>query len=79
MFGLLGLFFVRERSARFFLYGLWGMYILYGLYFDYHIATHDYYQLPFIPIVAISLAPLADWFLSRLAELSMDVGYRSLR
>ncbi len=70
MFGLLGLFFVRERSARFFLYGLWGMYILYGLYFDYHIATHDYYQLPFIPIVAISLAPLADWFLSRLAELS---------
>jgi len=70
MFGLLGLFFVRERNARFFLYGLWGMYILYGLYFDYHIATHDYYQLPFIPIVAISLAPIADWFLARLAELS---------
>ena len=70
MFGLLGLFFVRERSARFFMYGLWGMYILYGLYFDYHIATHDYYQLPFIPIVAVSLAPLADWFLARLAELS---------
>ena len=71
MFGLLSLFFVRERSARFFLYGLWGMYILYGLYFDYHIATHDYYQLPFIPIVAISLAPLADWFLARLVELSI--------
>jgi len=70
MFGLLGLFFVRERSTRFFLYGLWGMYILYGLYFDYHIATHDYYQLPFIPIVAVSLAPLADWFFARLAELS---------
>ncbi|HUH98546.1 MAG TPA: glycosyltransferase family 39 protein [Anaerolineales bacterium] len=70
MLGLLGLFFVRDRSARFFLYGLWGMYILYGLYFDYHIATHDYYQLPFIPIVAVSLAPLADWFLARLAELS---------
>ena len=70
MFGLLGLFFVRARSARFFLYGLWGMYIFYGLYFDYHIATHDYYQLPFIPIVAVSLAPIADWFLTRLAELS---------
>ena len=70
MFGLLGLFFVRERGARYFLYGLWGMYILYGLYFDYHIATHDYYQLPFIPIIAVSLAPLADWFLARLAELS---------
>jgi len=70
MAGLLGLFFVRQWNARFFLYGLWGMYILYGLYFDYHIATHDYYQLPFIPIVAVSIAPLADWFLSRLAELS---------
>ena len=70
MLGLLGLFFVRARGARLFLYGLWGMYLLYGLYFDYHIATHDYYQLPFIPIVAVSLAPLADWFLSCLAELS---------
>jgi hypothetical protein len=70
MLGLLGLFFVRQRAARFFLYGVWGMYLLYGLYFDYHIATHDYYQLPFIPIVAVSIAPLADWFLSRLAELS---------
>jgi hypothetical protein len=70
MLGLLGLFFVRQRNARFFLYGVWGMYLLYGLYFDYHIATHDYYQLPFIPIVAVSIAPLADWFLPRLAELS---------
>ena len=62
---------LRPRTKRkIFLYGLWGMYILYGLYFDYHIATHDYYQLPFIPIVAVSLAPLADWFLTRLAELS---------
>jgi len=76
MFGLLGLFFVRERSARFFLFGLWGMYILYGLYFDYHIATHDYYQLPFIPIVAVSLAPLAEWFLARLAELSAGLWLR---
>jgi len=76
MLGLLGLFLVRDRGARFFLFGLWGMYVLYGLYFDYHIATHDYYQLPFIPIVAVSLAPVADWFLARLAELTARHGLR---
>ncbi|HEX2696327.1 MAG TPA: hypothetical protein VHM28_01375, partial [Anaerolineales bacterium] len=34
-------------------------------------ATHDYYHLPFIPIVAVSLAPFADWALSQLAQLAI--------
>ncbi len=70
MVGLLSPFFVRERRARFLIYGLWIAYILFGLFFDYHIATHDYYHLPFIPIVAVSLAPVADWFMSQLASLT---------
>ncbi len=70
MLGVLGLFFARSKNLRIFLLGLWGAYVIYGLYFDYHIATHDYYQLPFIPVVAVSLAPLAAAFLGRLAELS---------
>lgn len=70
MLGLLSPFFVRERRARFFIYGLWIAYILFGIYFDYHVATHDYYHLPFIPIVAVSLAPIADWILSQLASLT---------
>ncbi len=70
MLGLLSPFFVRERHARFFIYGLWIAYILFGLYFDYHVATHDYYHLPFIPIVAVSLAPIADWILSQLANVT---------
>jgi len=70
MLGLLSPFFVRERRARIFIYGLWIAYILFGIYFDYHIATHDYYHLPFIPIVAVSLAPIADWILSQLASLT---------
>ena len=70
MLGLLSPFFVRERRARFFIYGLWIAYILFGLYFDYHVATHDYYHLPFIPIVAVSLAPIADRILSQLASLT---------
>jgi hypothetical protein len=68
--GLLGLLFVQERRGRFFLLGLWAAYVLYGLFFDYHIATHDYYQLPFIPIVAVSLAPVAGWVLERLRDLT---------
>ncbi len=70
MLGLLGLLFIREKRVRIFLLSLWGAYILFGLFFDYHIATHDYYHLPFIPLVAISLAPLADSLIGRLAELT---------
>jgi len=70
MLGLLSPFFVRERRARFFIYGLWIAYILFGLFFDYHIATHDYYHLAFIPIVAVSLAQVADWFANQLASLA---------
>jgi hypothetical protein len=71
MLGLLGLFLIRERSVRSYLIGLWIAYILFGLYFNYTIATHDYYQEPFIPLVAISLAPVADWLMARLAEVTM--------
>jgi len=68
MLGLLSFFLIKDRPLRIFLYGLWSSYILFGLFFDYHIATHDYYQLPFIPIVALSLATLGDWFFARLME-----------
>ena len=68
--GLLGLFLVRKRHVRSYLIGLWIAYILYGLYFNYTIATHDYYQEPFISLVAISLAPVADWIMARLAEVT---------
>ena len=66
MLGLLGLFLVKDHNFRIFLYGLWGAYIFYGLFFNYHVATHDYYHLPFIPIVALSLSPIGDWFFAYL-------------
>ena len=69
MLGLLGLFFVDEKKRRFFL-GLWGGYALFGIYFNYHISSHDYYSLPLIPIVALSLAPLAEWFFAQLTALT---------
>jgi hypothetical protein len=48
--------------------GAWLGYILYGLTFAYHIGTHDYYQLPFLPLAAISMAPIGAAILSHLAD-----------
>lgn len=69
MLGLLGLFFLEKEKLRFML-GLWAGYALFGLTFNYHISSHDYYSLPLIPIVALSLAPLADSLFTQLAELT---------
>ena len=72
MLGLLSLFLSQNRNLRVFLYSLWGAYILFGLFFNYHIATHDYYHLPFLPIVGLSLAPLGDWFFARLRDSAIQ-------
>ena len=72
MLGLLSFFLIQDKHLRIFLYGLWGSYISFGLFFNYHIATHDYYHLPFLPIVGLSLAPLGDWFFARLREAAVQ-------
>jgi hypothetical protein len=63
--GLLGVLLARTARVRSFLVSLWIAYLLYGVFFDYHVATHDYYHLPLIAIVSVSVAPLAasidDW------------------
>lgn len=77
MLGMLGLFLATGKPLRTFMIGLWGGYLLYGLYFNYLVATHDYYHLPFIPIVAISLSPLGGWFFARLTESTVHSWQRS--
>jgi hypothetical protein len=67
--GLLGLFFWDNEKRRFLL-GLWAGYAFFGIYFNYHISSHDYYSLPLIPIVALSLAPVADAFFTQLTKLT---------
>jgi len=69
MLGLIGLFFLENEKRRL-LFALWAGYAFFGIYFNYHISSHDYYSLPLIPIVALSLAPLADWFFAQLAKLT---------
>jgi hypothetical protein len=59
---------LANRSARAILVGLWLGYIAFGLTFTYHIATHSYYSLPLIPILALSIGVLAGFMLERLKE-----------
>ena len=66
--GLLGFALAREARLRGFLAGVWVAYLAYGFFFDYHVATHDYYHLPLIPIVAVSLGPLGGRLFADLAE-----------
>jgi hypothetical protein len=66
LISLLGLFFLRREKPGFVL-ALWISYALFGLCFNYHIASHDYYSLPLVPIVALSFAPLAASIFSQLA------------
>ena len=61
--------FLSRRRVFVFLAGLWGGYFIYSMTFAYHTSTHDYYQLPFIPIVALSLAPIAQTLAERAASL----------
>jgi 4-amino-4-deoxy-L-arabinose transferase-like glycosyltransferase len=77
MLALLGVLLAIEPRLRSFFAGLWISYLAYGLFFDYHIATHDYYHLPFIPIVAVSLSLLGGWFFARLTEATVHGGRRA--
>ena len=65
---LLGWLFFANRSLRIFLSGLFAAYFVFGLVFDYHIASHDYYSLLLIPIVALAFAPLAVDLLAHVQE-----------
>lgn len=55
---VLGWWFFTEKPTRIFLTAIWTGYLVYGLVFPHHIASHDYYSLPLIPLVAVGLALL---------------------
>jgi hypothetical protein len=67
--GLTGITLSKNRSDRALLIGLWAGYITYALLFTYTTATHDYYQVLLLPIVALSLGPLGSVIVTRLQNL----------
>lgn len=67
--GMVGVLLFRRRALRGLGVGLWLGYAAYALTFPYHTITHDYYQLPLIGIVAVSLVPLAGALLQAVDRL----------
>jgi len=67
--GLIGIALFKNRSDRALLIGLWAGYVVYALLFTYTTATHDYYQVLLLPIVALSLGPIGSIIVARLGHL----------
>ncbi len=59
---------LAARTIRPLLAGGWIGYGLYGLMFPYQYVTHEYYHLPLVALIALSLLPLLDVLLRKLAE-----------
>jgi len=57
---------VAKPGDQALLWGFWGGYFIYGLIFPYHILTHDYYHLPLVGLVALSLVPLVDLIIQKI-------------
>ncbi|PWB50267.1 MAG: hypothetical protein C3F13_17540 [Anaerolineales bacterium] len=56
------------KKARIIPLALWLGYFLYGMAFSYHITTHEYYSIPLIPAIALSLAPIAALIFDRITQ-----------
>lgn len=65
---LLGVLLFKDQLHRRFVLGGWAGYMLYGLTFAYHIGTHDYYQLPLLPLAILSVAPVGSLLISAWLE-----------
>ena len=61
---IIGLLTIKQGFSKAVLLGLWVGYFIFGLFFTLHIHTHNYYQLPFIPVVALSLGPVGVWLIN---------------
>lgn len=65
---------LAPRRERGLLLALAAGYVAYGLAFAYHIHTHDYYQLPLMPLLAAGIAFAARPVAERLAS-ALDTGF----
>lgn len=59
---LIGAAVAKDRVARWLLAGLFAGYFAFAVAFTYHMPTHDYYHLPYIPVVALGVGVLLARF-----------------
>lgn len=57
------------RRGRAVIWGWWLGYAVFGLFLPHQVSTHDYYNLVLVPILALSLASLAQIFFEKLSTL----------
>ncbi len=67
MAALIGVLLAR-KPVKPLLIGLWAGYGLFGLAWPYQYTTHDYYHLPLVGLVGLSLVPLLDVVLGALKD-----------
>src|SRR3990172_5106955 len=67
LLALVGVLLARQKE-RLLLVGLGGAYLVYALFLPYQMYTHNYYHLQLIPIISLSLIPVAEAILERLGR-----------
>jgi 4-amino-4-deoxy-L-arabinose transferase-like glycosyltransferase len=70
LLALLGIFLARPGRDRAILTGTLLGYLVYGFIFSYHISTHNYYQLPLIPFISLSLAVTGKVLFRKMIEIN---------
>jgi len=72
--GLLGILLVKEKPLRWILVGAWIGYLAFGLTLPYHISSHDYYNLPMYPVIAIGLAVVIQSLFNQNPNRQINIG-----
>ena len=70
LLALLGIFLARPGRDRSILTGTLLGYLVYGFIFSYHISTHNYYQLPLIVFISLSLAVIGKTLFRKMTEIN---------
>ncbi len=75
---LLGFFLLREKKHRVVYFAMWLGYLCYGFMFAYHIYTHNYYHLPFLPMVALGFGVVGGEIFRTLEERHLNRALQAL-
>ena len=67
---LLGIFLTKPGRDRSLLLGTLLGYLFYGFIFAYHISTHNYYQLPLIVFISLSLSVVGTAVFQKMTEIN---------
>ena len=70
LLALLGIFLAKPGANRSLLSGTLLGYLVYGFVLAYHISTHNYYQLPLIVFIALSLSVAGEALFRKMTEIN---------